>query len=136
MSEFITAYGPKRKVPFVSDKPSRTKQSCKDECDIKFIISRYERTGIVTHQSKYQGQYGDFEPFDFHDAMNVVARASEMFAELPSAVRKKFGNDPGAFLDFATDPANAGELQKMGLGREPYKETPKPEENPPPSTET
>jgi len=112
---FVTAYGPKVKVGFQSNKPSRTKQSMAAECDIKFIMAQYHRTGLVTHVAKHKGSYGEFEPVDFHDAMTVVKRAEEMFEELPALVRKRFQNDPGEFLDFCNDPANREEMRGLGL---------------------
>jgi len=104
--------------PVVSDTsvlPDRAKQSMKDQCDINFIMSRYLRSGNIDWASKHQGSYGDIEPLDFHEAMGIVAKAKEMFADLPSAVRKRFSNEPRSFLEFLHDPANQAEARKLGL---------------------
>ena len=47
--------------------------------------------------------------------MELVAESKTMFEELPSGIRKKFGNDPGTFLEFVENPANKAELQDMGV---------------------
>lgn len=106
----------RERVTVTFKKPSRTQQSFKDECDINNIMARYERTGIVDHLAKYEGQYGDFIGYpDYHVAMNRVAAADAMFMTLPASLRERFGNSAEAFLQFAQDPANELELIDMGL---------------------
>ena len=94
----------------------RTKQSFMDECDITKIISQYRRTGIVTHLNRAQAVFEDVsEMGDYRQALQQVEYAQTLFMELPSKVRARFDNDPAAFLDFVTDPANLEEVQEMGL---------------------
>ncbi len=96
--------------------PSRTKQSFKEECEIKNIIARNQATGLVTHVNKHGPTYGDSPPYgDFVEAMNLVTDAQSMFEELPSGMRTRFRNDPGIFLEFLEDPANHEELVEMGM---------------------
>ena len=113
--EFVTAYGPKSKVRKDFKEPSMTKQSFKKEADVNVIISRFQKTGAVEHLNRYQGQYADLQAIDYHQAMNAVLAAQEMFETVPSSVRKQFGNDPQAFLDYATDPANLDKMREWGL---------------------
>lgn len=101
---------------------SRTKQSFKKDCDMQHILAKYQKTGVIEHRRQYEGRYGDFTNVtDYQTAMGVVIAAQNMFESLPSTVRKRFGNDPQQFLDFATNPVNGEELVKMGLAvrREP-----------------
>lgn len=95
----------------------RTHQSAKDECDINVIMARWEKSRIIEHVSRTGGSYGDFldVPQDFHAAMQQVIEAEEAFSSLPSSIRKRFANDPGAFLEFVGDPANENEMRSMGL---------------------
>lgn len=95
--------------------PDMAKQSMKDQCDINFIMGRYLRSGSIDWLAKHEGSYGDIEPLTFHEAMNVVAKAKEMFADLDSSVRKRFKNDPRSFLEFIRDPENLPEMRKLGL---------------------
>lgn len=101
-----------------------TKQSHKDECDINKIMARYQRTGVIDHVQKYGPVYADVSSADYVSSMNLVKDAETMFAELPSTVRAKFGNDVVEFLDVVTDPERIGELEELGVApsRKPSKE--------------
>jgi len=113
---FRTAYSPHLKIAINFPAQGRTKQSFKDECDINVIMSRYQATGqLPDNLNPTAPQYIDATGFDFDLAMNLVAEASSAFQELPSAIRSRFNNDPGAFLDFVHDPNNRSEMAQMGL---------------------
>mgnify|MGYP000421094191 CR=1 FL=1 len=113
--EFKTAYGPKERVQFECTGPSMTKQDAKQECDINFIVQRYQKTGLISHRKLYEGGYGEFMDIDFHEAMNIVASASSMFESLPSGIRARFENDPGQFVKFLQDEENFDEMVELGL---------------------
>lgn len=128
MPEFITAYGPKRKVVAGPYPKSLTKQSFAKEANVNFIVERYQKTGAAEHLEVYKGSYMDVVgEVDYHSALNQVSLAREMFESLPSAVRNRFDNDPGAFLDFAMDEANLPEMREMGLAYPEPDVNPKPE---------
>lgn len=101
--------------------PSLTKQSMKKDCDINVIMGRYLKSGQVDHLAKHGGHYGDFPAQTFHEAMNTVRKAEEMFADLDSAIRKRFHNDPAEFLEFVQarnedgGATNFTEMVKLGL---------------------
>lgn len=99
--------------------PSRTKQAHAAECDINQIVKRAKAAGGLLPDMIRQGaQYGDFSSgVDFREALERVQLAEEQFSALSAEVRKEFGNDPGAFLDFATDPRNMDRMVKMGLAQ-------------------
>ena len=111
------AYEKHKRYPFETSGVSMTHQSMKEETDMNRIMEKWAKTGVLEHTNRFQGQYGDFlhAPEDYHSAMNAVLDAQEMFLTLPSGVRKRFGNDPGQFLDFVSDPDNREEMQKLGL---------------------
>lgn len=94
---------------------SMTKQSFKDECDINKIMAKFQKTGVIKHYAAHAPTYGDASPVDYLDALQVIATANEMFAELPSSVRKRFSNNPEEFLEFVQNPENLDECRKMGL---------------------
>jgi phage internal scaffolding protein len=103
---------------FVFSKPSLTKQSFRDECDINNILRKFNVTGQLPSGS-VQPQYGDFSGItDYQSALNAVMAAQDSFLELPAKVRAKFGNDPAVFLDFVSDEANKDEMKALGLLRE------------------
>lgn len=100
--------------------PSMTKQAFKDECDVNMIMKKFERTGMVAHLAQYQGSYADVSAgLDFQASLDMVQRAHDAFMTLPAKVRKRFENDPGAFLDFVNDPANEKEMIELGLKEAP-----------------
>lgn len=105
------------RVTFSTTGSSRTKQSFKDECDVNAIMRRFEKTGIIEHVNRFQGNYGDFTqvPENYHAAVNQVIAAQGMFMTLPARVRARFANDPGNFLAFMDDPANQEEMIALGL---------------------
>lgn len=104
-------------VKFVNVGVSRTKQSFKKDCDINVILRQFIKSGSVNHLAKYGGEFGNVDPLTFHESMNVVAKAKEMFMDLPSGLRKRFNNEPSEFLKFAQDEKNIGELRVLGLAK-------------------
>ncbi len=98
-------------------KGGRTKQAFAEETDINWIMRKYDKTGLVDHLAKHGGEYGFASSITLHEAMNVVARAEAMFADLPASARSRFEGDPGAFLDFVQNPENQAEMLKLGLMR-------------------
>lgn len=114
-SPFRTAYGPKLKISLTSTAVSRTKQSFKAECDINNIMARYQKTGVLDFTQKNEPRYGDVTGFEFQRAMLTIAQSKSMFAEMPSALRARFKNDPREFLEYIHDPRNVEEAQELGL---------------------
>lgn len=90
-----------------------TVDSFKDETDINKIIAKAQRTGTISHMAAHQAEYGDFAQFDFMEAQLQIAKGVQIFDELPSEVRREFGNDPGAFFSFVNDPANKDRLEEV-----------------------
>lgn len=116
--KFKTAYDSSMpRVQFETTGPSLTRQASKAECDVNRIMDRFEKTGILEHRNTFQGSYGDYTdvPQDYHEAVNQVIEANEMFMTLPAKTRKRFGNDPAEFVDFVSDPDNKDEMARLGL---------------------
>lgn len=116
MPSFQKAYGPRHKVKMTFNLPSRTKQSFVEESNINNIMSKYEKTGVLDHLNKHGGSYANLPTgLDFQASINMVIDAQNVFDDLPASIRSRFGNDPAAYLSFATDPSNKDELVRMGL---------------------
>lgn len=97
-----------------------TEQNHKDFVDINNVLKRYDSTGLITHVNNMAAAYGDYsEVNEYREALDLVREAQESFMSLPSEVRNRFANDPGAFLEFVTDPSNLDELRDMGLAKQP-----------------
>ncbi len=121
MPKFKTAYGNNPRQKFATRGPSRTHQSEVAQCDINTIMSKYEKTGILSHTTSFEPHFADFTdtPTDYQESMNAVIEADEMFSQLPAKIRRRFHNNAGAFIDFAADPDNADEMVRLGLAKKP-----------------
>ena len=91
----------------------RTKQAFKDDTDINRLLARAQQTGSLSHLAKYEPVYGDFVGFDFFEAQQRLARGRTIFEELPTEIRKEFGQDAGKFFEFVNAPENVGKLDKI-----------------------
>jgi len=96
-----------------------TKQSFKDECDINTIMARYQSTGEIPVINERAPQYLDVSSgFDFASMQAQIVQAQSLFNDLPSTLRNRFSNDPGAFLAYCQDESNHEEMRKLGLLKE------------------
>lgn len=113
---FKTAYQERERVKLHCPEETLTEQHHVDACSVSTILNQYDRTGLITHVNRSVAAYGDYtEVNEYQEALNTTIRAQNAFDELPSAVRKRFDNDPGEFFEFATNPANVDELVELGL---------------------
>lgn len=101
-------------VKTMFDDVSLTQQHLKKSSDVNYIINKYEKTGVIDNV-KTNGRYIDCTAADYHQACNLAIQAEESFMSLPSAVRKRFANDPGELLAFLDDPSNRKEAESLGL---------------------
>lgn len=105
----------RRRVSMSFSGPGRAKQAMKNETDINNIMKRYQNTGVVDFVNKQRATYADVRNMDFDASMNSLIRAQNMFADLPSHIRKRFANSPAEFLDFMNDETNLDEARSLGL---------------------
>lgn len=101
---------------YFDGKDGKTKQEFKEVSQIQNILNKYQKTGIVTHLAKHQGQYGDFTKVQsFQDAAVQLTNAVNTFMELPATIREKFENDASKLISFINDEKNFDEAVKLGL---------------------
>ena len=113
--KFIKPYGSKKRVRTKNDKPTMTKQSLIANADINQLIKRHGLTHVQTNMANLEVLYGQITSQDLQEAMQMNIDAQEAFQEVPADIRKQFGNDAGAFIDFATNPDNIKQLRDWGL---------------------
>lgn len=119
-TKFNTAYGDRVRVTADPAGESLTQQHFKKSTDIVEIIKKHDRTGIIEHVARGVATYGDYsEVNEYREALDKVNNANATFMELPAELRAMFGNDAGAFFEFATDPKNESEMQELGLMAKP-----------------
>jgi phage internal scaffolding protein len=117
---FVTAYGDRVREAYHTEGESLTQQHFKKECDIKEIIKRHDRAGIIEHVNRGVAQYGDYsEVHEYREALDLINNATNSFMGLPADIRKIFDNDPGEFFEFATNPDNASRMVELGLAPSP-----------------
>lgn len=120
--KFKTAYGDRTRSGFETTGESLTQQSHAAAADVRNIIKQYDRTGLIANVNKGIAQYGDYsEVNEYAEALNIVRKANESFAEIPSHIREQFNNNAGLFFEFATDPKNSEKMMEMGLKERPVK---------------
>lgn len=106
----------KRVKTFFPENDDRTDQSFKEECDVNNIVSKFSKTGAITHISRIQGVYADLtEVTDLLAMKETVQMAQNAFDALPSSLRNKLNNDPSQFIEYLNDPKNSEELISLGI---------------------
>lgn len=130
MVEFYTRYAPPKSPIADSSKPSLTQQEFKESCDINNILAKFsvqaQALGVDPSllMPQDQGTYGDFSNLDdFQTAQNKIAFLNDQFSNLPSDVRRKFGDDLNTFISAVSDPSRIDELGELGVwNKESYLE--------------
>ena len=114
---------------------SRTKVSEKNQANVNVIMQKYAKTGVITHLNTQQPRYGFAPAMDFKTAADLVIATQNKFMELPSEVRKKFGNSAETFLEALEDPNSVQILSDAGLLDQPAEELSEPPAGDPPAAE-
>lgn len=115
-----SAYDPlnkKRYNQVIKYGKTRTKQSLADEADINHIIKRYANTSMLADLDKLESVYGEITSMDLLESHQKIMAAEEAFMEISSDIRKQFDNDPGKFIDYATNPENIDQMLEWKLAK-------------------
>lgn len=122
MVEFYTRYNPPKSPISDSSQPSLTQQEFKESCDINNILAKFsvqaQALGVDPSllMPQDQGVYGDFSQLDdFQTAQNKIAFLNDQFSNLPSHVRRKFGDNLNNFIAAISDPSRVDELGELGV---------------------
>lgn len=94
----------------------RTKQSFKDSCDINKMLKKAQRTGTIAHLNKYpEAIYGEFDgEFTLLEAQQRIEKARLVFEDLPSEVRREYGNNALAYVhDINARLANGEDIARL-----------------------
>lgn len=125
-NDFYKANGLDRSVHEVyTPGPSMTRQEFAADCDINTIMKRYENTGAsingLSRHPDVPALYVDWTqmPGSLMEYQQFMSDAAGSFMTLPASVRKQFDNDPIAFCDYASDPANLDQMRDWGLAPKP-----------------
>ena len=97
------------------EEPTLAQQHHKDECDINYILQKFNVTGLLP-SAPLSPRYGDFTGIgDYHTALNRVIAAQGEFDALPAQIRARFDNDPSKLIEFLENEKNRPEAEELGL---------------------
>lgn len=114
MLKVYTKHNPPQHLGESNDEPSLTQQHFKKECDITEMLRKFGATGELP--TKEGAFYADATQIsDYQSALETVLHIDNQFAQLPSACRDRFGNNPEAFLDFIHTPGSEAHYADLGL---------------------
>ncbi len=106
----------RKRVCFHPRGKTLTEQSHKQSCDIRFIMKKAEKTGMLNHVNNNAPAYVDLvsRPTYFQ-AQLVLAQAASVFESIPAKIRERFKNDPSEFLEFIQNEENRTEMLDLGF---------------------
>jgi len=114
------ALNDKRKGSITFKGPGRTRQDQKDSCDLNLIMRKYTKQGILPRLNPKTPTYGDFTTASsYHEALDKLQRADELFAALPAALRSSCENDPAQLIEYVESGEHDDELIDMGVMEPP-----------------
>lgn len=95
---------------------SLTQQHFKDELDINNIVAKYNKTGVISAVARTREIYGDFTEYqDVVENFDKIARAEQMFEQLPATIRNEFNNSPQKLLAALGDEKQRDKLIEFGV---------------------
>ena len=100
----------KRKVITYLGSEEKTDQAQAHLTDISKLLEPAIKNGLLRHSTHFSGEYDDIPAIDFQQAMDTVAKGTEMFEALPPAIRQRFKGDIKEFLNWTQDPVNFDEM--------------------------
>lgn len=109
---------------FCTEEEGKTEQHHEPSCNINTLMDKYQQ-GMEPPIPPDIVNYADVSQVtNYHDAVNLVAEAQELFDKLPSRLRNRFDNDMEKLLVFVLNPDNDAESIKLGLIKAPEKPAP------------
>ncbi len=95
---------------------TRTDSSFARGLEMNQILSDFAVYRTPMPATALQPMYGDFTGVtDLQTALKTIADARESFYALPEAIRRRFGHDPMALVQFCDNPQNYDEAVSLGL---------------------
>lgn len=96
----------------VFDDPHLTKQDHGGGADINAIAQQY-MSGRLPYPEHVPLQFADVSGINVAESRNLLAAVDSAFAELPSEVRRHFGDDSQRYIEFLH--ANPDAIAEQGL---------------------
>lgn len=117
--KFYTRFNTPPKVVLSCPEPTLTQQHFAEDANINTIMAKYHATGYLTDPTLKVSRQPLFDDFtsapDYVQSQCVIAEANQLFAQLPSLIRKRFNNEPVELLAFLAKEENIDEARRLGL---------------------
>ena len=121
--KIYSRYDPPKDDGITFKKPSLTQQCIKEQCDINNILESYSqqaramRANIADLLPPIDSQdFADISNMeDFLTAQNKIAKVTQIFEQMPSNVRREFGDDPSNFIAALGDSQKYSKLADLGV---------------------
>ncbi|AXL15212.1 internal scaffolding protein [Microviridae sp.] len=110
---------PRKRVQISFTKPTLTKQSFKQECDINYIVKKFQTTGQLPISNTLEPQFGNAPTIDLKESLDLVKNLHREFDELPAKIKAVFGNDPSNYGQFLSDYEELPESLSMDSSPDP-----------------
>lgn len=109
-----SVYGQRERLAVSFTDETLTQQHFKKDCDINYILAKFNATGIL--ETMGPGQYINLtESLDYREALHTIMEAQEAFNQIDAKARKEFDNDPSKFIEFLQIPENRKKAQELGF---------------------
>jgi phage internal scaffolding protein len=120
----------RKRVSSINTEPTMTEKHHAKDCDIRHIMRKAEKTGMITHQNQMEGTYMDLanRP-DFEQSLNIINRGRDAFETVPASERARFANDPAQWIAYVQNPDNKEDMKERGYDTSHF---PEPEPAPQP----
>jgi phage internal scaffolding protein len=92
-----------------------TEQSHKRSCDMHHIMRQENRHNVQRFLEENDPTYGNVIGVpEYHEAMNQIAKANELYEQVPAHIRKQFENG-AQFAEFMSNEDNREAISSLGL---------------------
>lgn len=94
-----------------TDTISKTEQHHLESCNMQFILTQAQKTGMIEHIRNDSPRYETLATkVDYLESMKVIAEANSVFETLPAKIREKFENKAENFLEYLAKEENVKRL--------------------------
>jgi hypothetical protein len=115
----VEFFGLNKRVQSVPRGVTLTRKSEQASTDIRNIMKKYRKTGVINHINRKAPQYGDFSmATDLLSAMTAVDEAWAAFERLPNDVRVLADHRPDKLLQMLAVPEERQRLVEAGYDAE------------------
>lgn len=121
MPKFVTQYNRKGlETPMLFNPVDHVQRQYTDLCDLNNIMDNYNDNKVLPFKKDLSYLEQGVNVADFQSSFNVIESVKKEFQQLPSSVRKEFGNDLFRYVQHISDAYSGNQesinfLSNLGL---------------------